>query len=150
MIKLSNILSIIFEQEINKDKIFPFLYTGVRKNDIDDSGESVHTYTFDSPLYEYSVYFVDMGGGFYERVFGTVERNLAPTKENVPYTIYRTVTAITLDFLDRMSRKNEFDTLIIEPISSQRRNIVKKFLETYISPKYNIKDDGYNITIKKK
>ena len=49
---------------------------------MDDSGGLMHTYTFETGNHEYTVYFFDDGEGTYERVFGTVERNLSPTQEN--------------------------------------------------------------------
>jgi hypothetical protein len=151
MIKLSYILkNILSEQDINKDKILPFSYSGTIPNNMDNTEDAIYAYTFDSPNYEYTVSFFDSGGGFYERVFGTVERNLGPTKENMPYAIYRTVTAITLDFIERMNKANNFDTLIIEPISSQRSSLVKKFTDEYIAPKYNVTYDNNVITIKNK
>ena len=151
MIKLTNILkNIISEQDINKEKILPFLYSGNMPNNMDNTGDTMYAYTFDSRNHEYTVSFFDSGGGFYERVFGTVGRNLAPTGENMPYTIYRTVTAITLDFIERMNRENNFDTLIIEPISQQRNSIVKKFTDEYIAPKYKVTYDNGTTIIRNK
>jgi hypothetical protein len=138
------------EAEINTEKIFSFEYTGTRKNTIDNTGGLLHTYTFDTDNNEYTVYFYDDKDGTYERVFGTVQRNLAPTQEDIPFKIYRTVTAITLDFLDKVSGDKNFKQLEIEPISDQRGIVVKKFVNDYIAPKYDVEQVGKNIIIKNK
>lgn len=138
------------EAEINTEKIFSFEYTGTRKNTIDNTGGLLHTYTFDTDNNEYTVYFYDDKDGTYERVFGTVQRNLAPTQEDIPFKIYRTVTAITLDFLDRVSGDKNFKQLEIEPISDQRGIVVKKFVNDYIAPKYDVEQVGKNIIIRKR
>ena len=140
----------LYKEDINKDNIFPFSYSGVIENKTDDTGDPLHAYTFSSSVNEYSVFFADMGGGSYERFFGTVGKALGKTNENIPYRIYRTVTAITLDFIDRMNKENNFNTLLIEPISKERKSINDKFIKDYISPKYKVDTENNLIIIKNK
>ncbi len=162
MIKLLEILSrVINESDIDKDNIFPYKFDSKSENDI---GESDYVYSFQSPKNKYIVQFSSEGAGFYERIFSataipskddsstdqTRKSNLDATGENIARKIYRTVTTITLDFLDRANKDHSFNTLIIEPISDKRLSVVKKFMDEYIAPKYKVDVDGKLIVITNK
>jgi hypothetical protein len=133
--------SIVNEYNFGLDQAFEWSY----------KGGPAQKYTFTTGQTKYEVIFrpdPEIEGG-YERTYKPVG-SVANTKtgEGKPLPVIATVTAITLDF---MERNNNWNTIIIRPISDNRYRAVIKFLDENIpTDQYNIEeiDGAINITRK--
>lgn len=119
---------------------------------------SVWSYNFDSPKNNFTVRFINVGGGEWERIYyksySSGEATVNPfqsTNEGIALKINATVMDITLDFLGNIEKNYTFTSLIINPIDDKRYKLVMYFLRKYLSVhQWTVIGDGDEIKIQPK
>jgi hypothetical protein len=114
-------------------------------------GGNTPTYFFTTGKTKYEVVFREdlESEGLYERIYKPVGGVPASyTNEGKPLQVIATVTAITLDF---MERNQNWHTILIQPVSKSRYRAVIRFLYEHVpSDKYVIEEVEGVITITRK